>query len=128
MSENLDKDQTMSYIAEAIESVQILTDGVYIPATGTDGKKNPNPGAVYRLSGSASRLFFMSKGRGREWDKTVIHNYAPFNGMFEEYSPVAVSNSGQLVENFYARLVNGEFFKVEHDCPTVAGKLFLYGK
>lgn len=42
--------------------------------------------------------------------------------MFEEYSPVAVSNSGQLVENFYARLVNGEFFKVEHDCPTVAGK------
>ena len=26
MSENLDKDQTMSYIAEAIESVQILTD------------------------------------------------------------------------------------------------------
>lgn len=122
MSENLDKDQTMSYIAEAIESVQILTDGVYIPATGTDGKKNPNPGAVYRLSGSASRIFFMSKGRGREWDKTVIHNYAPFNGMFEEYSPVAVSNSGQLVENFYARLVNGEFFKVEHDCPTVAGK------
>lgn len=122
MSENLDKDQTMSYIAEAIESVQILTDGVYIPATGADGKKNPNPGAVYRLSGSASRLFFMSKGRGREWDKTVIHNYAPFNGMFEEYSPVAVSNSGQLVENFYARLVNGEFFKVEHDCPTVAGK------
>lgn len=122
MSENLDKDQTMSYIDEAIESVQILTDGVYIPATGTDGKKNPNPGAVYRLSGSASRIFFMSKGRGREWDKTVIHNYAPFNGMFEEYSPVAVSNSGQLVENFYARLVNGEFFKVEHDCPTVAGK------
>lgn len=122
MSENLDKDQTMSYIAEAIESVQILTDGVYIPATGADGNKNPNPGAVYRLSGSASRLFFMSKGRGREWDKTVIHNYAPFNGMFEEYSPVAVSNSGQLVENFYARLVNGEFFKVEHDCPTVAGK------
>ena len=122
MSENLDKDQTMSYIDEAIESVQILTDGVYIPATGADGKKNPNPGAVYRLSGSASRIFFMSKGRGREWDKTVIHNYAPFNGMFEEYSPVAVSNSGQLVENFYARLVNGEFFKVEHDCPTVAGK------
>lgn len=122
MSENLDKDQTMSYIAEAIESVQILTDGVYIPATGADGNKNPNPGAVYRLSGSASRIFFMSKGRGREWDKTVIHNYAPFNGMFEEYSPVAVSNSGQLVENFYARLVNGEFFKVEHDCPTVAGK------
>ena len=118
MSENLDKDQTMSYIAEAIESVQILTDGIYIPAT----EKNKNPGAVYRLSGSASRLFFMSKGRGREWDKTVIHNYAPFNGMFEEYSPVAVSNSGQLVENFYARLVNGEFFKVEHDCPTVAGK------
>ena len=122
MSENLDKDQTMSYIAEAIESVQILTDGVYIPGTGADGKKNPNPGAVYRLSGSASRIFFMSKGRGREWDKTVIQNYAPFNGMFEEYSPVAVSNSGQLVENFYARLVNGEFFKVEHDCPTVAGK------
>ena len=122
MKQNLSQDETLNYIANSIESVQILTDGVYIPATGTDGKKNPNPGAVYRLSGSASRLFFMSKGRGREWDKTVIHNYAPFNGMFEEYSPVAVSNSGQLVENFYARLVNGEFFKVEHDCPTVAGK------
>lgn len=122
MKQYLSQDETLNYIANSIESVQILTDGVYIPATGTDGKKNPNPGAVYRLSGSASRLFFMSKGRGREWDKTVIHNYAPFNGMFEEYSPVAVSNSGQLVENFYARLVNGEFFKVEHDCPTVAGK------
>lgn len=122
MKQYLSQDETLNYIANSIESVQILTDGVYIPATGTDGKKNPNPGAVYRLSGSASRIFFMSKGRGREWDKTVIHNYAPFNGMFEEYSPVAVSNSGQLVENFYARLVNGEFFKVEHDCPTVAGK------
>lgn len=122
MKQYLSQDETLNYIANSIESVQILTDGVYIPATGADGKKNPNPGAVYRLSGSASRLFFMSKGRGREWDKTVIHNYAPFNGMFEEYSPVAVSNSGQLVENFYARLVNGEFFKVEHDCPTVAGK------
>ena len=124
MSENLDKDQTMSYIAEAIESVQILTDGVYIPATGTDGKKNPNPGAVYRLSGNANRLFFMTKGRGRAvpgWNSyEVIRSYAPFNGMFEEYSPVAVSG-GQVVENFYTKLVDGDIFKVEHDCSSVPG-------
>lgn len=118
MKQYLSQDETLNYIANSIESVQILTDGVYIPATGTDGKKNPNPGAVYRLSGSASRLFFMSKGRGREWDKTVIHNYAPFNGMFEEYSPVAVSG-GQVVENFYTKLVDGDIFKVEHDCSSV---------
>lgn len=120
MKQYLSQDETLNYIANSIESVQILTDGVYIPATGTDGKKNPNPGAVYRLSGSASRLFFMSKGRGREWDKTVIHNYAPFNGMFEEYSPVAVSG-GQVVENFYTKLVDGDIFKVEHDCGSVPG-------
>lgn len=120
MSENLDKDQTMSYIAEAIESVQILTDGIYIPAT----EKNKNPGAVYRLSGNANRLFFMSKGRGRAvpgWNSyEVIRSYAPFNGMFEEYSPVAVSG-GQVVENFYTKLVDGDIFKVEHDCSSVPG-------
>ena len=114
--QDLSNEETLNYIAEAIESVQILTDGIYIPAT----EKNKNPGAVYRLSGNANRLFFMSKGRGREWDKTVIHNYAPFNGMFEEYSPVAVSG-GQVVENFYTKLVDGDIFKVEHDCGSVPG-------
>ena len=49
MKRYLSQDETLNYIANSIESVQILTDGVYIPATGTDGKKNPNPGAVYRL-------------------------------------------------------------------------------
>lgn len=120
----LSQDETLNYIANSIESVQILTDGVYIPATGADGKKNPNPGAVYRLSGNANRLFFMSKGRGRAvpgWNSyEVIRSYAPFNGMFEEYSPVAVSG-GQVVENFYTKLVDGDIFKVEHDCSSVPG-------
>ena len=110
MKQNLSQDETLNYIANSIESVQILTDGVYIPATGADGKKNPNPGAVYRLSGNANRLFFMTKGRGRAvpgWNSyEVIRSYAPFNGMFEEYSPVAVSG-GQVVENFYTKLVDG---------------------
>lgn len=124
MKQNLSQDETLNYIANSIESVQILTDGVYIPATGTDGKKNPNPGAVYRLSGNANRLFFMTKGRGRAvpgWNSyEVIRSYAPFNGMFEEYSPVAVSG-GQVVENFYTKLVDGDIFKVEHDCSSVPG-------
>ena len=120
----LSQDETLNYIANSIESVQILTEGVYIPATGTDGKKNPNPGAVYRLSGNANRLFFMTKGRGRAVpgrnSYEVIRSYAPFNGMFEEYSPVAVSG-GQVVENFYTKLVDGDIFKVEHDCSSVPG-------
>lgn len=124
MKQNLSQDETLNYIANSIESVQILTDGVYIPATGADGKKNPNPGAVYRLSGNANRLFFMTKGRGRAvpgWTSyEVIRSYAPFNGMFEEYSPVAVSG-GQVVENFYTKLVDGDIFKVEHDCSSVPG-------
>ena len=124
MKQYLSQDETLNYIANSIESVQILTDGVYIPATGTDGKKNPNPGAVYRLSGNANRLFFMTKGRGRAvpgWNSyEVIRSYAPFNGMFEEYSPVAVSG-GQVVENFYTKLVDGDIFKVEHDCSSVPG-------
>ena len=111
---DLSNEKTLNYIAEAIESVQILTDGIYIPAT----EKNKNPGAVYRLSGNANRLFFMSKGRGREWDGIPARKYAPFNGMFEEYSPVAVSG-GQVVENFYTKLVDGDIFKVEHDCGSV---------
>lgn len=124
MKQNLSQDETLNYIANSIESVQILTDGVYIPATGADGKKNPNPGAVYRLSSNANRLFFMTKGRGRAvpgWNSyEVIRSYAPFNGMFEEYSPVAVSG-GQVVENFYTKLVDGDIFKVEHDCSSVPG-------
>lgn len=122
LSKNLTTDATLNYIAESIESVQILTDGVYIPSSGANGKTNPNPGAVYRLSGSACRLFFMSKGRGREYKEYVINEYAPFNGMFEEYSPVASSNSNFVVENFYADLVGGKTFSVEHDCASVAGK------
>lgn len=120
MKQYLSQDETLNYIANSIESVQILTDGIYIPAT----EKNKNPGAVYRLSGNANRLFFMSKGRGRAvpgWNSyEVIRSYAPFNGMFEEYSPVAVSG-GQVVENFYTKLVDGDIFKVEHDCSSVPG-------
>lgn len=116
--QDLSNEETLNYIAEAIESVQILTDGIYIPAT----EKNKNPGAVYRLSGNANRLFFMSKGRGRMWvdqyNGQTIREFAPFNGMFEEYSPVAVSG-GQVVENFYTKLVDGDIFKVEHDCSSV---------
>ena len=118
--QDLSNEETLNYIAEAIESVQILTDGIYIPAT----EKNKNPGAVYRLSGNANRLFFMSKGRGRMWvdqyNGQTIREFAPFNGMFEEYSPVAVSG-GQVVENFYTKLVDGDIFKVEHDCGSVPG-------
>lgn len=127
---DLSKKETLKYIANSIESVQILTEGIYIPTIGTDGKKNPNPGAIYRLSGNANRLFFMSKGRGRAGvnknflghvtSVETIHDYAPFNGMFEEYSPVAVSG-GQVVENFYTKLVDGDIFKVEHDCSSVPG-------
>lgn len=126
---DLSKKETLKYIANSIESVQILTEGIYIPTIGTDGKKNPNPGAIYRLSGNANRLFFMSKGRGRAkvnkflgfvTSVETVHDYAPFNGMFEEYSPVAVSG-GQVVENFYTKLVDGDIFKVEHDCSSVPG-------
>ena len=130
LENDLSKKETLEYIANSIESVQILTEGIYIPSTGTDGKKNPNPGAIYRLSGNANRLFFMSKGRGRARVNTnifgsvtsveTVHDYAPFNGMFEEYSPVAVSG-GQVVENFYTKLVDGDIFKVEHDCSSVPG-------
>ncbi|MDO4970482.1 MAG: hypothetical protein Q4E41_00095 [Bacteroidales bacterium] len=119
-SKGLTEKETLEYISKSIESVEVLTEGVYIPATTADGKTNANPGAVYRLSGNANRFFFMSKGRGREWSGSVIHNYAPFNGMFEEYSPVAVSG-GKQIENFYEDLVNGSIFKVEHDCSSVTG-------
>lgn len=37
--QDLSNEKTLNYIAEAIESVQILTDGIYIPAT----EKNKNP-------------------------------------------------------------------------------------
>ncbi|MDO4511485.1 MAG: hypothetical protein Q4B68_06695 [Bacteroidales bacterium] len=118
--QNLSQQQTLQNISDAIESVQLLTTGVYIPAVNADGTQNANPGAVYRLSGSGNRFFFISKGRGRQWDKGVIRDFAPINGMFEEYSPVAVSN-GKIIENFYEDLVNGAIFKVEHDCSSVAG-------
>lgn len=127
VKESLSQQSTLQYVSDAIESVQILTDGVYIPATNANGGKNVNPGVVYRMSGSANRFFFISKGRGRSWgwgsskNGVIISEYAPFNGMFEEYSPVAVSG-GKQIENFYEDLVNGSIFKVEHDCSTVPGQ------
>ncbi len=125
--ESLSQQQTLQYVSDAIESVQLLTEGLYMPATDAAGNKNVNPGVVYRMSGSANRFFFISKGRGRTWGNNygkngaMISEYAPFNGMFEEYSPVAVSG-GKQIENFYEDLVNGKIFKTEHDCSTVTGQ------
>lgn len=109
----------LDYINASIDSVKLMYD-----ATRLDKNANtPNPGTIYKLSGSANRFFFISKGRARRGggtDNDDIAGRMPFYGMFEEYSPVSTSASIGL-ENFYAKMTGGETFAVDHDCGSVPG-------
>ena len=96
----------INYISDYIESVQLLTNGMRIGS-------GDNVGTVFNISGSYNRFFFISKGK--------LYNYsygvAPFYLMFEEFSPT--SPSGGETTDFYSRMVAGDTYPINHDCPSV---------
>ena len=111
--------QLYDAIAANIEEVVLLTQGKYYAKGDGIGKS----GALYKTSGTASSFFFISKGKarrntlngsGRTW------SFAPFFGLYEEYSPEIVNSSTQTTD-VWVKMKNGNDYKVQHDCGTVIG-------
>ena len=109
--------QLYDAIAANIEEVVLLTQGKYY----TKGDGIGKSGALYKTSGTASSFFFISKGKarrntlngsGRTW------SFAPFFGLYEEYSPEIVNSSTQTTD-VWVKMKNGNDYKVQHDCGSV---------
>ena len=109
--------QLYDAIAANIEEVVLLTQGKYY----AKGDGIAKTGALYKTSGTASSFFFISKGKarrntlngsGRTW------SFAPFFGLYEEYSPEIVNSSTQTTD-VWVKMKNGNDYKVQHDCGSV---------
>ena len=110
-------DELIDGISKNIEEVVLLTQGKYYAKGDGIGKS----GALYKTSGTASSFFFISKGKarrntlngsGRTW------SFAPFFGLYEEYSPEIVNSSTQTTD-VWVKMKNGNDYKVQHDCGSV---------
>lgn len=100
------RSELINYLQNYVESVQLLTNGMRI---GSDN----NEGTVFNMSGTYNRFFFISKGKLYDYG----YYQAPFDLMFEEFSPT--SPSGGETTDFYAKMVAGETYPINHDCPSV---------
>lgn len=110
--------QLIDYISNNLNSVQLMSGGLRV-AEGTD-----KAGTIFTISGTYSKFYFIGKGKGRFiWDigsdSTEARNaaHAPFEKMFEEFSPQ--STSGSSTADFYEKMMNGETYSVVHDCLSV---------
>lgn len=109
------KSALINYISTNIKSVELLTNGMRI---GSD----ENEGTVFNISGNYNRFFIIGKGKSYSVNSPSANNggdgYAPFDVMFEEYSPTTTSASAPIAD-FYAKMVAGEMYPVIHDCRSV---------
>lgn len=116
---NLTPAQLITYFNNAVEYVELVPGGWRVNDT-------DNPGMMFTLSGEFSRFFFLSKGKARKNNNsgnvTVENGAQPFYRMFEEFSPYNSQSSTEDITDFYAKLVAGETFPVEHDCVSVIGR------
>lgn len=110
--------QLIDYISNNLNSVQLMSGGLRV-AEGTD-----KAGTIFTISGTYSKFYFIGKGKGRFiWDigsdSTEARNaaHAPFEKMFEEFSPQ--STSGSSTADFYEKMMNGDTYSVVHDCFSV---------
>ena len=103
------------FINASLESVKLLDDGVYTPASEVEKYKN---GVLYCINAEdVNRFFIISKGQARLNGTTSA--LAPFGQMFEQFSP-AVTSALAGTGDFYSKLiVNHESYKVQHDCNSV---------
>ena len=102
-------------ISKDIEEVVLLTQGKYY----AKGDGIAKTGALYKTSGTASSFYFISKGRARRNTGTGrTWSFAPFFGLYEEYSPEIVNSSTQTTD-VWVKMKNGNDYKVQHDCGSV---------
>ena len=110
--------QLYDEIAANIEEVVLLTQGKYY----AKGDGIAKTGALYKISGTASSFYFISKGRARRnTDTGRTWSFAPHFGLYEEYSPEYL-NSSTYITDVWVKLKNGNDYKVEHDCGSVIGR------
>ena len=88
-------DELIDGISKNIEEVVLLTQGKYYAKGDGIGKS----GALYKTSGTASSFYFISKGKARRNTGTGrTWSFAPFFGLYEEYSPEIVNSSTQTTD------------------------------
>ena len=108
-------DELIDGISKNIEEVVLLTQGKYYAKGDGIGKS----GALYKTSGTASSFYFISKGKARRNTGTGrTWSFAPFFGLYEEYSPEIVNSSTQTTD-VWVKMKNGNDYKVQHDCGSV---------
>lgn len=119
------RDSIINYISKNIQFVKLLTDGLRI----NDGDA---PGTVFNCDGSYNKFFFLGKGKARTkgqevLDKINAGDWPYYTGeciifwpLFEEFSPTTGKLTGSSsVVDFYDRMMEGQTYKVVHDCAAV---------
>lgn len=119
------KDEVIEWIGNTIDQVKLLTDGLRIGVTGDYTR-----GTVFNCDGRYNKFFFLSKGQARKKStqvKTWISNSTypsyigeevAFKEMFEEFSPTT-GGSGDQIDNFYSKMMEGSTYNIVHDCASV---------
>lgn len=120
-----DSTSVINYIANTVDSVKLLTDGMRIG-------EGEGIGTVFNCDGTYNKFFFLGKGRARKKTSGVYSSiglssqpwpsYAceegPFKYMFEQFSPTT-GVRGDQIEDFYSEMMDGHVYKVVHDCASV---------
>lgn len=120
-----DSTSVINYIANTVDSVKLLTDGMRIGS-------GEGVGTVFNCDGTYNKFFFLSKGRARKKASAVYTaiglasepwpSYAceegPFKYMFEQFSPTT-GVRGDQIEDFYSEMMDGHVYNVVHDCASV---------
>ena len=117
------KEEIVNYLANNVDSIQLLTDGIRIGA-GSDY----SIGTVFNTSGTYNKFFFLGKGQAKQKPDVVVNKeiamghalgeLAPFKCMFEQFSPTT-GEVGAQTDNFYSKMMEGNVYNVVHDCRDV---------
>ena len=115
-----------NYFNTYIEEMQLLTDGLRVGQDDGNGGLIDG-GTLFSYSGTLNKFFFISKGKmatiganenDTYSDGTRRADRAPFYCMYEEFSPTEQDNTTGI-DDFYAKMVNGESYHIKHDCQSV---------
>ena len=119
------KQELINYLANNIDSIQLLTDGLRI-GSGSDY----SIGTVFNCEGTYNKFFFLGKGQARQkadvvrsaevYQEHFLGELVPFKEMFEQFSPTGTA-SGDQTDNFYSKMMEGNVYNVVHDCRAVIG-------
>ncbi len=118
--------EVINYIAQNIQFVKLLTDGLRITDAGG------NPGTVFNCDGTFNKFFFLGKGKARKKGAEVQSNitagtWPDYTGecvifwpMYEDFSPQSAKLvGGSTTVDFFDRMMEGNIYDVVHDCAGV---------